>query len=602
MEQKVQAAFGACFKKGNRSVYLAVILFSFLLLSAIFYIKPPFGSPDEATHLFRADSLAQGYILLEPTGKDGTTGGEVNGSLGKAVLKYSDYVHTHSYRGSDKFIEELKSLKWESKNAEIGLPTTAFYMPFVYIPQAVSFYVGEKLNLSVYSTYALINYVTFGICIIIFLAAYRIYPIPLFSLCLILMPMSVYQIFSPTIDGISLALTCLGMSFFMTLLNSGNNDTEKNWRYILSGLALCIIIVIGSRANLICMVLIPLWLFFISRKKTYLAVFLIVSVITLGWIGYSITSSYDPSSVKHGGLSNAQIIAYYIKNPLVTLNIAIGTFTNSDKLFFYYNSLIGNLAWLDAPIHKTIRNLFATLLVASLLAHLVAGKLKTSRATAFLIAILAVASLTLIFAALLVQWSTFPTEEIDGVQGRYFIIPLVILGYALPQLRFNKKATALILVSLSVVSVATIYVTLNQRYHTTIDIPQERDVKRDGTIYNLDGENHLQFGISTPNGKVKNVNVLMANYRRTAKGIVYLHVCSEGNCVDASSDISNRPDNAYYRFKFDKPLKITNGAVTMDFSFKKVGNSSPAALWLFEQKDDETIQIPKMQFKYSSIK
>ncbi|MDN8542450.1 DUF2142 domain-containing protein [Erwinia sp. BC051422] len=602
MEQKVQTANGSYFKKSNRSIYLAVMLFSFLLLSAVFYIKPPFGSPDEATHLFRANSLAQGYVLLEPIGKDGTTGGEVNGSLGKAVLKYGDYVNTHSYRGSDNFVEELKSLKWDSNNAEIGLPTTAFYMPFVYVPQAVSFYIGEKLNLSVYSTYALINYLTFGVCILIFLAAYRIYPIPLFSLCLILLPMSVYQIFSPTIDGISLALTCLGMSFFMALLNSEKDNTGKNWRYILAGLALCIIIVIGSRANLICMVLIPLWLFFISRKKTYLAAFLIVSVITLGWIGYSITSSYDPSSVKHGGLSNAQLIAYYVKNPLVILNIAINTFTNGDKLVFYYNSLIGNLAWLDAPIHKTIRNLFAAILVASLLAHLIAGKLKTSRATAFLIAILAVVSLALIFAALLVQWSTFPTEEIDGVQGRYFIIPLVILGYALPQLRFTKKTTALILASLSVVSVATIYVTLNERYHTTIDIPQERDVKRDGVIYNLDGENHLQFGINTPDGKIKTVNVLMANYRRTAKGIVSLRVCSEGNCVDASSDISNRPDNAYYRFKFNKPLEINNGAITMDFSFKKRDNSSPAALWLFEQKDDETVRIPKMQFKYSSIK
>lgn len=602
MEQEVQAAIGPHLKKGNKSIYLAVILFSFLLLSVVFFIKPPFGSPDEATHLFRANSLAQGYVLLEPTGKDGTTGGEVNSSLGKAVLKYSGYVNTHSYKGSDKFVEELKSLKWDSKNAEIGLPTTAFYMPFVYVPQAVSFYIGEKLDLSIYSTYALINYITFGICIMIFLAAYRIYPIPLLSLCLILLPMSVYQLFSPTIDGISLALTCLGMSFFMTLLKNGNNKSQRSCNYILLGMALCIIIVIGSRANLICMVLIPLWLFFVNRKKTYLATFFIVSIITLGWIGYSITSSYDPSSVKHAGLSNVQLIAYYVKNPLVVLNIAINTFTNIDRLTFYYNSFIGNLAWLDAPIHKTIRNLFAAILVASLLAHLIAGKLKTSRATAFLIAILAVASLALIFAALLVQWSTFPTEEIDGVQGRYFIIPLVILGYALPQLRFNKKTIVIILTSLSVISVATVYVTLNERYHTTIDIPQERDVKPGGTIYNLDGENHLQFGISTPDGKLKTVNVLMANYRRTAKGIVSLRVCSEGNCVDAQSDISNRPDNSYYRFKFNKPLKITNGAITMDFSFKKLDNSPPAALWLFEQKHDETIRIPKMQFKYSSIK
>lgn len=583
---------------GKRNKFYACALIAACLLFVwIFMVKPPFGSPDEATHLFRANSLAHGYIMLEPSEENGVTGGEVAQNLGKAAIIFNQYVYTHAYKGSEKFVQQMQAMQWNEQTSFIGLPTTAFYLPAVYLPQAASFFIGEHLNLSLYQTYALVNVITYATCILLLILACRIYPIPAFSLVVMLLPMSLYQLFSPTIDGISLALTILAMSLFMRLLKQ--EKTEGNKPGLLIALSLCIIVAAGSRANLIFMVFIPLWLFVVSRRSIYLATFAGVAILTLGWIAFAVISSHDPS--RHAELSNAQIIIWYLKHPLMLATIFFNTLTDADKLSFYYQSLIGNFAWLDAPLGHTLRDSYGFILVASLVAVIVFGRKRLPTSSALFIAALAIISIALIFAALLVQWSSFPTAIIEGVQGRYFIIPLAMLGYALPSFNYDKGLAKLFWIILAVLSTFAVHKTLVDRYQNFIDIPQENEISKESSIYNLDGSNTLKIKLDAPDGTLKSISVLMANYRNTAKGIVKLQMCSADQCIETEKDISGLDDNSFYRFKPSRALTVTGQDLTLEFSFDKNQDASPAALWLFRTNDNNKPALPKMQLKYSDI-
>ena len=55
------------------------------------------------------------------------------------------------------------------------------------------------------------------------------------------------------------------------------------------------------------------------------------------------------------------------------------------------------------------------------------------RDAVFRLSLLAIAALSflLIFFALLVTWTPHPAHVITGVQGRYFLVPALLLGYVL---------------------------------------------------------------------------------------------------------------------------------------------------------------------------
>jgi uncharacterized membrane protein len=64
----------------------------------------------------------------------------------------------------------------------------------------------------------------------------------------------------------------------------------------------------------------------------------------------------------------------------------------------------------------------------------------------------AIGSLAIIFFAMLISWTPHPATVIEGVQGRYFLIPAIMLAYALCHtLRDQTGARALVALSLTVI-------------------------------------------------------------------------------------------------------------------------------------------------------
>lgn len=443
-----------------RYIYLMVAVMLMAGYLAVISVKPPFASPDEPNHLARADALWNGDLVLSPVQPTGNSGGMVGSVFHESVGSFSKMLHSHDPQQTNAYIENLKKIQWDGNKIPYAMANVAFYFPVVYLPQALSFKIGELLGLSFYHTYILLNAVTFLSVIVILWMAMRIYPIPATVLLLLILPTALFQIMSPTIDGLSMALAVLAMSIFMRLL-SGESDKYSKLLWLMG---FVIISVAGSRANLLPMILIPAWLYLKNKRKENLACFVIVAAITLAWTMFNLVNVQDTFTARHPGHTNSELVSYYIKHPLETFKIIWDTISDPAYFNFYTSTMVGVIAWLDAPVLMGIVDVFNAAICLYFLTHIYLTRGTTGNSNRIFIFAISIISAILIFCAILAQWSPFPTERVIGVQGRYFLIPLIMLAYSLPSKPVAYKYTLVPLILFFGLSVIGINFALSARF------------------------------------------------------------------------------------------------------------------------------------------
>lgn len=446
-------------KKRGVITFLLFILVA-VAFAWIFHVKPPFMSPDEGAHLSRADALRSGNILLfSPDGKM-NSGGYIDKNLDKFRASYDPFIRLHDAEKANQTKRDMQNLHWSGQSKFYSMANTAFYFPAIYIPQALGFEVGHLLNLSVFSTYKLVSSLTLFVSFILLLTAWKIHPIPAPALAILLLPMSVFQFFSPTIDGLTFALTTLTLSLLINLLNSPYDKVFIR-RFIM--LAVCVFILSSSRANLLPLIFLPLWLYIKTRKKSCLITFAITAVLVLSWTYLSIKTVND-NGIHHPGIEQMDVLKHYILHPFEVLSIIINTVTDYSIFNFYYQSFIGKLGWLDISLPDFAYWGFGLFIYTIFIINFRKANF-TDRKAEFLLLLLFFIGITMLtFCALLVQWSAFPTEKVDGVQGRYFIIPFIILSYALQEKPEYRKASYFMLAIMAVISVYFVHSALEARY------------------------------------------------------------------------------------------------------------------------------------------
>ncbi|WP_312240036.1 DUF2142 domain-containing protein [Pantoea sp.] len=570
-----------------------VLIIAFLIVLSV---KPPFSSPDEAHHLMRADGILNGYFLLKPINEKGTSGAYINSTLATAEDIYNELSEDSQASSTIAGINKMKNLHWSPYNIPEAMPNVTFYDPLVYFPQAISFYIGKLFNLSFFYNYIITNTLTFACCLLLLLLAYKIYPIPPLALFFIFIPMSLIQLMSPTIDGLNISMTALIMSIFVKCLQDSDYKHYISLTFIMSVLIFC---TAGSKANLLFFMFLPFWLYLKYRKKSDFLSFITVVLLTLGWTVFNIINVNDAAKGRHPGYTNAELIVFYIEHPFVMLNIFLNTLKDTELVRFYYHSFIGILGHLDAPIKSWQRNIFVIYFFIFISAHLKnKHKLFFSRSTIFII-LIALLSALLIFPALLVQWTKFPTTIVDGIQGRYFIIPAVVISYAFNlNKKLGKKLYIVIFFTL-ITSVYSIYDSLKMRYYDpSISYPANEDLNLVGKAYNLDINSDYTYYINVPEGKIKTIAIFMANYNYQSKGKAVLKACNEKDCTTSQIDISQLDDNSFYSFNLSKSIISSNNKLNITLSFQKENGSLPLALWLYENKKHPGNFSPKTKIYY----
>lgn len=435
---------------------LPLFLSAILVFIAISSVTPPFMSPDEPHHFSRAYLLTNGVVVLDH--KEGMkSGGYIDNSLNESLLTFNN---GHVQKVTSEMMTNISSRKWGDERTYKEIPNTAFYFPAVYVTQSIGIFIGKVFNLSILETYHLSRITTFLACVLIIFYANSIYRIPYLALAIMLMPMMLFQFTATSIDGITTALSVLMMCLFTKSILL--KQIDRNHLIIISAITF---VLVSSRANLIPVLLLPFIAAYYSHSKYRMISPIIASILSLAWIGLTISTTID-GGVNHPGISQGQVLAHYITHPAEVLRIIYSTISDYSRVSSYFISLVGRLGWLDILLPFYVYVSAAVAIVALIAMSFSYLKIKENLVLSSSIFIVSLGSVTLIFCALLVQYSNFPADVIIGIQGRYFVIPIVIASFLLMnECKIRNLASGAMVAFLFVASMYEMIPAIINRYY-----------------------------------------------------------------------------------------------------------------------------------------
>lgn len=440
-----------------------------LIAWCLMRLVPAFQSPDENSHLLRADMIAHGQLALRKDEPDeaGNQGGYVDRNFMAFVLSM------HKIAGPDRdpnasprsLMDQASHQGWAHQDIFVNVAGTGYYSPFIYLPHAVGLRVARTLGLSMRASYELTRLLVALTALGLIAWAWRVFaPNPL-ARALVLMPMAIFQILAPTIDGLSIALALLLAALFVarSLAPKGQVDVVQE-----CALYACTFLLVTSRTNLAPLLLLPLWLLARHFSAERLLAWLALCAASAGWTLYGLATTADTRLVR--AHSTLEIILLYARDPMGFASLVARTLSDSETSYFYAYSFVGMLGWLDASIPRDAMKAvwcgIALALVATVWSTTYARREIAVRSVLLLAGL---SSTVLIFFALAISWNDYPVEIISGVQGRYFIAPALLVSVAIGSLGdkvapVHQKISTVLTTVFALGSLYILATTLSERY------------------------------------------------------------------------------------------------------------------------------------------
>ena len=400
-----------------------LVLIVFLMSLAISALTPSFQSPDEDAHLKRAYLLGHGHIWL------GNVPGQSTGGLvDQGLITYMQKFERLPFHGEQKLsasdLYEAKQIEWSKSSAFTSTAGISYYFPLIYTPQAIGIRIGEVLGLTIDHSYQLAKLSALIAACAFLYWALSLYGFSTLTLGLFILPMSLFQMGSASLDGVAHAICFVVLAIYLRL-NQVKSSSPK-WM----ALTLCILIALltTSRIHLMPLLLLLFLAYRLTRQKTYLWGGIAAIGFTIIWILLTMKFVVDLRVVT--SLKGAGLIAYYATHPLDLFQVFFNTFTSIGTLKSYATAFIGVLGWLDASLPKVQYAILGALLGLLAFASFSWRPRTITPSVQATFGICALGSVAIIFLSLLVQWTPHPATIILGVQGRYFFGPALLLSIA----------------------------------------------------------------------------------------------------------------------------------------------------------------------------
>ena len=472
-------------RQSAKIITTALWIFAVLAAGGLSWLIPPIQSPDEDTHLKRAYLISQGFFLLQRLPPDsavvmddkeavafenrasahGTrTGGRIDSELADFTAVHLELARDAGKRLSATEQDLIAQKKWQGVRHFQDLSGTGYYFPAIYAPHALGLAIGQWLNLTVQHSYAVAKGFTLLACFVLLGVAFHLMsPNPSVA-AILLLPMSLFQMLSPTIDGLTTSLAVLAVSLFMVSIDR----SRKHSLAASYGLAISIFLLTTTRTHLLPLLALPFYLAWQrqSRRDLYLGCF--ITFAALGWVLFALQTTNDPRVVRDH--TTTQLLMQYAADPAAFFRIVWASVTDNVNFTFYNRSFIGILGWLDTHLAGYFYPTLWSGLALCALASVSISTLQKDWGTRLLLVGLCVASTGLVFLAMVVTWTPHPATMITGVQGRYFVVPAILLGYAMsgsasqqPPLRQWIAAPTISLFALT--SLTALTMALWGRYH-----------------------------------------------------------------------------------------------------------------------------------------
>ncbi|MEQ8170649.1 MAG: DUF2142 domain-containing protein [Candidatus Eremiobacterota bacterium] len=394
---------------------------SFLFISLFFgiiflFVTPPFHTPDEPNHFYRAFQVSEFNSGISP----------IPASLELTVSRIYSFV-SPEHRQEKLQIKNILSLldiKLEPDNRkQIFLPG-AKYSPVPYMPQAIAIFAGKLFNDS--PLILMYGGRLFNLLAWSFLIYLAIKITPVFKWVIFLLALSPMSLFLAA----SLSADCMtnGLSFlFIALVLQYAFDKTKHIRYI-DLLILFLLSILMSLCKQGCLFFI-IFLFLLipaektgSKKKFFFIFFLLIlsSIITITLWSYYVRN-YPEGVTRHGlkgYISFSKQLSFICAHPSIYCQVVLHTLITNR--FFYLSSFIGNLGWLDTPLPDLlIYSYFIILILVSLMDN--NKDIKILLKDKLIMTAISMVNLLGILTIFYLTWTPAGGEIILGCQGRYFI-------------------------------------------------------------------------------------------------------------------------------------------------------------------------------------
>lgn len=391
-------------------------------------IMPMFKSHDEQRHWLRAYEISEGQFLTQ------IHDGKVESNLPKNVINpLNEYWRYIDYND----IKKATSVKLDNENrAFADMSYVAVYTPIQYIPQAIGISIArlftDRILIMTYAARIANLIVAMGL---IYLAI-KTTPIgkKIFLLSS-MFPLTIEAFSSMSPDALTISISFLFVAYILKLVFGENNKVNRKDIVILSILsiiiAFCKIVYIPL---VFLLFIIPKEKFKSKRNKLLIITLIIITALILN-IGWLITAN-GYLSLSSEGTSGGQVLNVlkhpieYIKMFLYSLNV------NGQR---YLTSLFGGeLGWNEFSLYFFVPYIFCALFVFT--SSTDKGiKDKFTLFPKILITLIILIIFALIFTSLYVQWTKPGNVTIEGVQGRYFIPFIPLIGILLNSIKIENN-------------------------------------------------------------------------------------------------------------------------------------------------------------------
>ncbi len=385
-------------------------------------ITPPFQTPDEHQHLFRAWQLSSGHLLGKREGNE--SGGDLPPALARAAARELGSAVPHAESRpltKTRFVARFEHGTIIAPN-EVPRFTnflgSVYYSPAGYGPQIIAVEVGRGFSLSVEAIVRLGRVLNALLALLLFWAAFRVLPVGrLVLLVVALLPMTAACAGSFGQDGLIIAGTAWLIALCMRAMAEG--EWSRSSAAVLIALAVTVTL---AKMVYLPLVLLPLLArkIRVDRLRWWLPPVLagiVAAVLLAGWLRMNAGISVP----MHAGMPEPRAqVDLLVHHPLKFVTALAHTYTN-------WRFLIGQIftfGWLNVgPVVAALWLSLAALILAVISGD-PRGRLLSPIDRAWTMLMLA-AIVILLSLALYIAGTPLGADRIAGLQGRYFI-PLIL--------------------------------------------------------------------------------------------------------------------------------------------------------------------------------
>lgn len=341
-------------------------------------ITPPFQSPDEINHFYRAYQISEGH--LKAVQQDNRVGGYIPQSLIQSTQPFLNLCfNKHVKTNFETIAKQLDTPLDAGNKVFIDFPNTSMYNPVSYIPQSVSIFILRKFDLP--PLYLFYGARLFSLLFWVTSIFFAIKTLPfykwLFTL-LTLLPMSVFINMSLSADVATNFLSFLLMAYILKLAYSDQSRISITNFGILSLLVMLLAaakLVYTPIALLYLLIPINKWP---SRRAYYiqLGTLFILGSSTILFCSLAMNNLHIPYSDYNEQFRDGlplikcanmhEQMQYILSHGLYIFKVFINSMIHAFDM--YYQGYIGTFGWLDSKLPNWFINLSYLVLIGVALA------------------------------------------------------------------------------------------------------------------------------------------------------------------------------------------------------------------------------------------